>query len=351
MWTANVSAEEGRSFLKLSGLIGIGSLATLLLPAEGADAFLFGRKEYKVTKTRLAMGTFVAMTAIHSSRDEAEEAFGLAFDEIDRLSGLLSRHSARSPVSSLNRAGLLEESPVEVLDVVSRSLLFNRETSGSFDITVKPLLDLYQRCFEAGASPDRHQIEQAVNLVGSRHIRVDGKTISFAREGMEITLDGIAKGYIVDRASAILKRKGIENHLVNAGGDIRTSGTAARGKRWTVAIQDPGKERRYPDVIDMSDGAIATSGNYEVFYDKEKVFHHIVNPSTGFSPQLSASVSITAATVVEADALSTAVFVLEPESGMSFINRRPGCECYLISRTGQSFSSSGWGSSEGVQKG
>ena len=339
-----------RSFLKLSGLIGLGSLAALLLPAEGADASLFGRKEYKVTKTRLAMGTFVAMTAIHPSRDEAEEAFGLAFDEIDRLSGLLSRHSQRSPVSSLNQAGLLEESPVEVLDVVSRSLSFNRETSGSFDITVKPLLDLYQRCFESGVSPDQKQVEQAVNLIGSNHIRVDGKTISFAKEGVEITLDGIAKGYIVDRASAVLKGKGIENHLVNAGGDIRTSGSAARGKRWTVAIQDPDKKKRYPDVIEMSEGAIATSGNYEVFYDQEKMFHHIVNPFTGLSPQVSASVSITASTVVEADALSTAVFVLEPQSGMSFINRRPGCECYLISRNGQSFSSSGWGNNRGVPK-
>ena len=342
----NRTSEGRRSFLKLSGLIGIGSLATFLLQAEGADAFLFGRKEYKVSKTRLAMGTFVAMTAIHASRDQAEDAFGLAFDEIDRLSRLLSRHSPLSPVSNLNQTGLLEESPAEVLDVVSRSLLFNRETSGSFDITVKPLLDLYQSSFEAGASPDRKQIEQAVDLIGSRHIRVNGKTISFAKEGMEITLDGIAKGYIVDRASDILKRKGIENHLVNAGGDIRTSGTAARGKRWTVAIQDPGKKKSYPDVIKMSDGAIATSGNYEVFYDQEKVFHHIINPFTGLSPQISASVSIAASTVVEADALSTAVFVLEPESGMSFINRRPDCECYLISRDGQSFSSSGWGSWE-----
>ncbi|MEE4166439.1 MAG: FAD:protein FMN transferase, partial [Desulfocapsaceae bacterium] len=174
-------------------------------------------------------------------------------------------------------------------------------------------------------------------------IRLNGTTISFAKEHMQVTLDGIAKGYIVDRASDILKTKGVENHLVNAGGDIRTSGTAARGKRWTVAIQDPGKTGGYPDVITMSDGAIATSGNYEVFYDQEKVFHHIVNPFTGRSPQLSASVSVTARTVMEADALSTAVFVLEPDSGIAFINRRTNCEGFVISRDGQSFHSSGWG--------
>jgi thiamine biosynthesis lipoprotein len=333
-----------RSFLKLSGLVGFGSLAAFLLPAESADAFLFNKKEYKVTKTRLSMGTFVAMTAIHPSKDQAEEAFGLAFDEVYRLSALLSRHSPSSPVSSLNNTGLLEDSPAEVQDVVERSLYFNVETGGSFDISVKPLLDLYQDSFESGVSPDEDQIQRAVDLIGSRHILIQGRTIALAHENMEITLDGIAKGYIVDRASEILRKNGIDNHLINAGGDIRTSGTAAKGKQWTVAIQDPNKKGAYPDIIKLSDGAIATSGNYEVFYDQEKIFHHIVNPFTGLSPQLSASVSITAPTVMDADALSTAVFVLEPDSGIKFINSRPDCECFVIDRGGKSYASTRWGS-------
>ena len=314
-----------------------------MLPAETADAFLFNKKEYRVSKTRLAMGTFVAMTAIHPSRDQAEEAFGLAFDEVYRLSALLSRHSPSSPVSSLNNTRLLEDCPTEVQEVVARSLYFNVETGGSFDISVKPLLDLYQNSFESGVSPDEDQIKRAVALIGSKHIRIQDRTISLGRENMEITLDGIAKGYIVDRASDILRTNGIDNHLINAGGDIKTSGTAARGKEWTVAIQDPDKKGAYPDVIKLFDGAIATSGNYEVFYDQEKVFHHIVNPFTGLSPQLSASVSITAPTVMDADALSTAVFVLEPDAGISFIDSRPQCECFVIDRAGKSYASSRWG--------
>ncbi len=337
-----ISAER-RSFLKLSGVLGMSTLAAFLLPAEEADAFLFSKKEYKVTKTRLAMGTFVAMTAIHPSRDQAEEAFGLAFDEIYRLSGLLSRHSADSPVSILNSSGSLEDAPEEVLDVVARSLYFHGDTGGSFDISVKPLLDLYQTYSESGITPDDTQIKSILALIGSRHIHVDGRKLSLARENMGITLDGIAKGYIVDRTSEILINNGISNHLINAGGDIRTSGTAVKGKKWTVAIQDPNKEGAYPDVIKMASGAIATSGNYEVFYDREKVFHHIINPSIGLSPQLSASVSVTAPTVMDADALATAVFVLEPESGVSYINRRPDCECLVIDRRGKTHSSSRWG--------
>jgi len=332
-----------RSFLKLSGVLGINALAAFLLPVEEADAFLFSRKEYKVSKTRLAMGTFVAMTAIHPSRDQAEDAFGLAFDEINRLSGLLSRHSTDSPVSILNTAGLLEEAPAELIEVVDRSLYFNGETGGCFDISVKPLMDLYHKCSESGISPDDSQIKEVLAWINSRHISVEGRKLSFARENMGITLDGIAKGYIVDRASDILQKNGINNYLINAGGDIRTSGTAARGKKWTVAIQDPNKKGAYPDIITMSSGAIATSGNYEVFYDREKVFHHIINPSSGLSPQVSASVSITAPTVMDADALATAVFVLEPGPGVSYINARPDCECLVIDRRGNAHSSSGWG--------
>ena len=166
--------------------------------------------------------------------------------------------------------------------------------------------------------------------------------ISLSDEGMGITLDGIAKGYIVDRASEVLARFGVVNHLINAGGDIRTCGTAAKGKKWKVAIQDPAKKGEYPDIISLSTGAIATSGNYEIFYDREKVFHHIVNGKTGRSPQFSSSVSITAPTVAEADALATAVFVLEPDHGVSLIDSVSSYECFIIDRRGNRRTSTNW---------
>lgn len=334
--------QKRRSFLKLSGLLGLGAATAALLPMDKAEALLFGKNEYKVTRTRVAMGTYVAMTAIHSSRDEAENAIGLAFEEIERLNAMLTRFQTSSAVGELNASGRIVKPPREMQELVARSLYYNRETNGAFDITVKPLIDLYKTSFAAGSHPSEKMINDMLPSIGSDKIRFHGGDIAFAHNQMGITLDGIAKGYIVDRASEVLSRHGIVNHLINAGGDICTSGTAARGKAWTVAIQNPDKSKDYPDVITMRGGAIATSGNYEVFYDREKVFHHIVDGHTGHSPQLSTSVTIMAPSVMDADALATAVFVMEPAAGVQFVNGQPDVECFIIDRNGQTSRSRGW---------
>jgi len=341
--TATVLRDpKRRSFLKLSGLLGLGAAGAALLPVQQAEAVLFGSKEYKVSTTRVAMGTFVTMTAIHNSRDEAENAIGLAFEEIERLNRLLSRYDTGSVVSELNQAGSLVRGELEILELVGRSLYYNRLTGGAFDITVKPLVDLYKERFAAGVKPTDAEISALLPMVGSEHLRFEEGGISFAREGMGITLDGIAKGYIVDRASEVLSKKGVSSHLVNAGGDIRTSGLAARGKAWTVAIQDPGKQKAYPDVVKMGSGAIATSGDYEIYYDREKMFHHIVDSRTGHSPVLSSSVTVKAATVMDADALATSLCVMPPVEGVALVNAQPGLECFLIDRDGRARHSANW---------
>lgn len=334
--------QKRRSFLKLSGLLGLGAASAALLPAEKAEAFLFGNKEYKVTKTRLAMGTFVAMTAIHPSRDEAEEAIGRAFEEIDRLNNMLTHYEDKSAIGSFNAGGKLEQPPQEVLDLVARSLYYHRETGGAFDITVKPLIDLYKTSFDQKSAPTESAINRTLKLVGSENLHFQKGALLFGKSEMSITLDGIAKGYIVDKASEVLAANGVINHLINAGGDIRTSGVAAKGKAWTVAVQDPAKSKEYPDTISMKDGAIATSGNYEIYYDNEKLFHHIINTRTGHSPQLSSSVTVVAPTVMDADALATSVFVMEPASGVQFINSQPDCECFVIGKNGEIIRSGGW---------
>jgi thiamine biosynthesis lipoprotein len=331
-----------RKLLKLSGLLGLSLLGSSLLPPECAEALWFNRKNYKISRTRLSMGTFVSMTAIHDSQDQAEEAFAAAFAAIEELASILSRHDQSSPLAELNRSGRLEEAQEELLLVVSRSLSYHNLTGGAFDITVKPLMDLYQQRFGAGQQPTEQEIEKILDLIGAAGVRLDSKAISFRQPNMGITLDGIAKGYIVDRASEVLRNRGITNHLVNAGGDIRTSGTAAGEKKWTIAIQDPAKQREFPDILTMSDGAVATSGNYEAYYDQEKLYHHIVDPHSGHSPQLSSSVSVTAPTAMDADALATALFVLGPEEAVALIERVPESDCFIIARDAVIHKSSAW---------
>lgn len=336
-------AMNRRDFLKLSGLLGLGLASASVVPAT-TEAVKFNRKMHKVSRTRFDMGTFVSMTLIHSSRDQAEEAVGQAFDEIGRLTGLMNRFDNTTEIGQLNREGILNGIHPEIVGVVDRALNFHKLSQGTFDITVKPIVDLFKEKLggEKKSEPTEEELKQALQLVGADKIEIDGRTIRFKKHGMGITLDGIAKGYIVDRAAQVLKNHRIKNFLINAGGDIRTMGARADKKPWTVAIQDPFKRRNYPDIIHMRDGAIATSGNYEIYFDREKMFHHIVDPRTGLSPELSTSVSVIAPTTMEADALSTSVFVMNPLKGTRFIDSLPKCESLIIAKDGTQLKSRDW---------
>jgi len=336
-------AMNRRSFIKLSGLLGTGLVSTSIIPGT-AEAVKFDRDTYKVSKTRLAMGTVASMTLIHTSKDRAEEAMSLAFEEIDRLTGLMNRFDDNTPVSRLNRKGMIRDLPPEIIQVISRSHHYHRLTHGAFDISIKPLVDFFREKFSKGSEqyPNERELKEVLSRVGADQIEMDGCSIRFKKQEMGITLDGIAKGYIVDMASKTLLDHRIENHLVNAGGDIRAIGTRRGRRPWTVAIQDPRKNGQHPDTIHLTDGAIATSGNYEVYFDREKMFHHIVDPGTGRSPHSNSSVSVIAPNAMEADALSTSVFVMNPERGIRFIDSLPQCESLIISRRDRMIRSQGW---------
>ncbi len=332
---------DRRDFLKLSGMLGIGVATSGLWPTS--ESVAFSRELHKVTETRLGMGTFVSVTAMHPSKVQAQEVIGRAFEEMDRLTSLLDRYRAVSPIGALNKEGHLTDVPPEVAHVLGRSFHFHNLSGGAFDITVQPLVDLYKEHFRAHhAPPSDKDLHKVLDLVDARAVSFDGKAIRFKKEGMGITLDGIAKGYIIDQMAESIRGSGIEHVLVNAGGDIRAAGGKKDGTPWKVGIQNPDKKGPYVDVIEMANGAVATSGNYEIYFDEEKFYHHIVNPRTGISPRQSSSVSVMASNVMDADALSTAVFVLEPKEGARFIEEVPGTKCLIIDRSGKRFASKGW---------
>ncbi|RMH74276.1 MAG: FAD:protein FMN transferase [Gemmatimonadetes bacterium] len=329
---------DRRTFLKACGVLTLGMAAGGTLQAT-TGLFKFNRRLYHVADNRIQMGTFVSMTLFDASAQRAEEAMGQAYAEIDRLSAILSRHDSDSPLFHLNKTGSLDHPPPEMMNLVQESLRYHRLSHGLFDITVLPLVDLFQ---STKGQLVGDELESVLTRVDARNIHWDISGIRFAKPGMGITLDGIAKGYIVDRAAAVLRRYGVEHFLINAGGDIITQGKKEGAHAWTVAVEDPAKKGHYPAIFAMNDGAVATSGNYEIYYDQEKLFHHIVNPVSGKSPQLNASVSVRARSVMEADALSTTVFVMSPEQGIHFINQMPSCEGLVISAEGETLKSQGW---------
>jgi thiamine biosynthesis lipoprotein len=335
-----------RAFLKAAGALGIGAVAGGVLQSK-FDVAGIGRGLKKVSQTRTAMGTWVTVTAVDPSRDRAEQAIGTVFEEMDRSIAVFSRFDSASPVSVLNRDGVVSGVPGELTALLEWARHFNTVTGGSFDVTVKPVVDLLKHTAGAGSAPRDEQIDEALSLVDASGVAVDGGVVRFRRQGMGVTLDGIAKGYIVDTMSARLSEAGVGNHLVNAGGDIRTSGASRSGDPWRIAVEDPEKKHNYPDVIDQTDGAVATSGNYEIYYDREKLFHHVVDPHTGDCPRQITSVTVRARSTMVADALSTALFVLEPGEGLDMLETlrdRYAAECLVLDNTGNQFRSPGWNS-------
>ncbi|MBI4776847.1 MAG: FAD:protein FMN transferase [Deltaproteobacteria bacterium] len=332
---------DRRAFLRLSGVGGM-ALATGAA-ASSLSSVKFNHEWRQVSKTRLQMGTFVNIAVFHESGSLGEEAVEAGFDLISQKESILSRFSDQSPVCALNREASLKDVAPEVSRALNLSVLFHRETDGAFDITVKPLLDLMRECFERSQKPpSREAVRRCLKSVGLGYMEMSPSGVFFRREGMGITLDGIAKGLIVDWTAEELTRRGIEHFLINAGGDIRVAGGKGDGAPWKIAIRDPKSSDSYAAIIRLRDGALATSGNYEVYFDREKLYHHIVNPWNGVSPRFYSSVSALAPRAVEADALSTAVFVMEPADGIAFMERRYGVEGFVITEDDRKLHTSGW---------
>jgi thiamine biosynthesis lipoprotein len=330
-----------RTFLKLAAGAGI----AVTIPSFATPAFSKTGLQ-RDTSTRLGMGTIVSIILLHEPGTDDEKIMDAAFNEINRLSGIMNHYDENSEISRLNRDGYLENADPQLIEVINSALAYNKLTRGAFDITVFPIIELYKNSFNENKVPQEKEIKKVLKLVGSDKVVVHGRNIRLKKKGMKLTLAGLAKGYIVDMASKLLMDRGISNHLINAGGDIKAVGLREDGRKWKIAIQDPEKKKNYLDVIELTDSSVATSGNYENYYDPKKIFFHITDPKTGFSPALNSSASIIAPTTMEADALATALMVMAPDYGIPFINSLPGREALIISRDEKLIRSSGWKSVE-----
>jgi thiamine biosynthesis lipoprotein len=324
----------------LKGL-GLSALATLVpLPAAARRNWTSRIHD----STRLLMDTVARITVAGDSRDQAEQGIALAFAEMERLIAVFDRHDSATPLAALNAGRNLRDAPAELADLIAVSAEYHRLSGGAFDITIQPVLDL----LAAHGNPqgelrlDRRDLEAALALVGMDGVRARGRDISLARSGMGLTLDGIAKGSIVDRTAAVLEANGLFDYLINAGGDIRCRGEKRPGAPWMVAVEDPARRGGYPAVLALRQGAVATSGVYERYFDRTREHNHLLAPASGKSPEDCLSVTVTAQTVTQADALATAVAVMPGESGLRLVESLPGCACLILRKNGGRTASSGW---------
>jgi len=286
--------------------------------------------------TRRMMGTFVTITLWAPSHQKAREAGDAAFARIARVDSLMSTYRPDSELSQVNRRAGSEAVSIsdETLEVLTLSVKYSKLSGGAFDISVAPLMKLWKAAEHNGAVPDQAAIEDALALVGYENIALDptARTVRFAKPSMKIDLGGIAKGYSVDLAVAELRKHGITAALVNAGGDIATIGRPPTARAWRVGIRKPGRRNeRLPEVVHLTTGAVATSGDYERFVEiGGKRFSHIKDPRTGMPVENICSVTVIAPDATAADALATACSVLGPEEGLKLAARLHDVEVMYI---------------------
>jgi thiamine biosynthesis lipoprotein len=307
------------------------------------EAVPAGHGTFRISGSAAAMRTRVAITVVHPSRHRAEEAVGRAFEEMGRVVALLNRHDGASAISALNEKGVLPGAPAALTEVLTEAARMHRISSGAFDVTVQPLVDLLRGMgAKRVARAARPEVAEARALVDMSALHVSKGAVRLAKAGMGLTLDGIAKGYVVDRMAAVLRAHDARDWLIDAGGDIRVSGANEAGRPWRIGVQDPHKRGAFPDVTELREGAIATSGGYEDPFAPDGTTHHIVDAATGRSPTRILSASVTAPTAIMADALATAALVLPPQGAVALIETLPRCTCLLLDSDGRDWRSRQW---------
>jgi len=332
---AKIKSIQRRDFIKI---LALGSGIGLALH----KGLKIGETALSVDETRLLMGTIVNLSVISDNPEMARSAIRGCLDHMEGLEIILSRYQPQSQLSQLNREGRLDNADPHLLYLIEQSHQISELSGGAFDITVKPLVDLYQSYSDQGRLPSESEIENSLKLVDYRSVLVTENKVSFVKEDMTVTLDGIAKGYIVDQGVNILRDFGFENVMVEAGGDLLASGEKGEFSPWQVGVQSPRQtEPRIMTKLQVSDHAVATSGDYMQVFTQDMVHHHIIDPWTGYSSPHLSSATILAPMGSLADGLATAVMVLGPHLGMQLVERLDGIETYLITKELQTQASSG----------
>ncbi len=292
---------------------------------------------------RPLMGTEVSVYLWSDDPDEGQRALDEVFAEAERINRLMSTYIDGSEISEINRLAAKEPVPAgeELFRLIQRSLDISVLTHGAFDITYDSVGQHY--VFRDRQRPDTETIEAERENIDYRFVKLDEATgsVSFQKDWVRINLGGIAKGYFVERGVDVLRGRGIQHAIVTAGGDSRLLGDR-RGRPWMVGIRDPRKDGQVAISVPLADEAISTSGDYERFFDEEGVrYHHIIQPSTGEPAGGVHSATVFGPDAVITDALSTSVFVMGVDKGLTLIATLPDYESIVIDANGSVFYSDG----------
>lgn len=288
------------------------------------------------------MGTRVSVNLWHPEPEQGRKAVAAVMAEMHRIDADYSPYRETSQLSRVNRLAPLASAakpldiPAELTLILDKSLYYGRLSEGAFDITFASLGRYYD--YRAGQKPSTEQEKNLLPAIDYRLVKLDAKAsrVYFDHPKVYLDLGGIAKGYAVDRAIAIVQEYGVKHASISAGGDSRLLGNK-QGRPWMVGIKNPRSNKDVAITLPLEDCAISTSGDYERYFidDQGARVHHILNPRTGQSASGIASASVIGPRGFDTDPLSTTVFVLGVERGLALINSLPDFDAVIITTAGK----------------
>ena len=282
------------------------------------------------------MGNRFEFTVIAENKEIGNQAIDQAIAEVKRIEELLSTFKKSSQANEINDQAGIKPVKVdrEVLQLISRANKISAITDGAFDITYGSIdKSLWNFDLKMTSLPDQETALKTVDLINYHHVLINDEecTVMLKNKGMRIGFGGIGKGYAADKAKQILQNLSIKSGIVNAAGDLITWGEQLNGSAWTIGIADPEQSSRPFSSLNISNMAIATSGNYEKFVIIDgKRYSHTIDPKTGLPVSGIKSVSIICPSAELADALATPVVVMGVKVGLNLINQLKHVECVII---------------------
>ncbi len=290
--------------------------------------------------TLFAMDTTLQITIQGQDRELSEANVEECVALVEEIESITSRFVPDSDVSLINvNAGT---APVEVhpetMEILQRSLEFSRLSDGAFDVTVAPVAELWGFYDREYRVPEPEEVEAARSLVDYRKVLLDqaNGTVMLAEPGMQIDLGGVAKGYAVGAMCDMLKRRGVESALVNFGGTVGAVGRRSDGEPWAIGIRDPrGEASDLLGKLKLEDSYVSSSGDYERFFRLDGTrYCHLFDPRTGYQPLEVISDTVAGGDAMNADILSTTVFILGKEKGFALVSGQDGYEALMVESDG-----------------
>lgn len=305
-----------RKFLSISGT----ALCLSMIPTN-----LLASNE-KFVWQGTALGANATMTLFHENQSYAKETIKTCIKEIRRLERIFSLFHADSSINQLNQNSILKNPPLELVDILNISNQVSQDSNGAFDISIQPLWTLYKTHFaknhDSLNGPSLQDIKKVKKLISWKSVKVSNKEILLTKKNMQITLNGIAQGYITDKIAHILEQKGFTNVLLDLG-EIRAIEQHPNKRDWNISTP----YLKDKDYIKLNNMALASSGGYGTRFNQN--YHHLFNPHDGKSANFVNAVTIKAPSATLADALSTAIYVMPETKRKRLLKLYPNTKAYI----------------------